>query len=342
MQWLWKYCSNIFQHHSPPLPFPTTSRRQSLPGNRYILLPPVSTEANNLINALLSARESRLSARKYRDNDVQQRQTSHRTGNNASGNADFVFENDAKDIKRHSFFRGVDWENIHQQIPPFIPHIDGDQSITKYFEDEKDILGSEGEQSATSVDYSECYLGLLNDMPERVAAALPRLFGCHGASSAAAASASAAAMAGAWDADEGNGGREDDGNALVALKWLAEHDSRTLKALWKRQEQRHLHHHGQQHHHPGHAGQQAGQQQHPPPPPPPPYSRKRARDKILRDPRMYRTAMHVRKRYAFMGYTYRRPHYVKRGSAAAVVLLPGRAGDAVSGVDARPVIGEWA
>ena len=51
-----------------------------------------------------------------------------------------MFPNDAEDIKAHPFFRDIDWDHMHRTIPPFIPRVQSNQSITKYFEDEKEIL----------------------------------------------------------------------------------------------------------------------------------------------------------------------------------------------------------
>jgi hypothetical protein len=255
---------------------------------------------------------------------VQQSRTTRRAaangnGNGGSGNGaantDFVFANDAKDIKRHPFFRGVEWESLHTQVPPFIPRIREDQSITKYFEDEKDILGSESE-SVTSIEYSECCAAAAaaraDGVPERVAAALPGLF---------ARSASAAGGGGG----EAFAGNEED--ARAALEWLAKHDARALRALWKRSC-------GGDGRRPplDHMRQEQREQD---PPAAAATARKRARDKILRDPKMYRTAMHVRKRYAFMGYTYRRPHYVRRAGRPAAGGAAARPGSVVSGASAR-------
>jgi hypothetical protein len=53
-----------------------------------------------------------------------------------------VFDDDARDIKRHPFFRGINWKELHNRQPPFVPRIRGNQPITKYFEDEKEIMGS--------------------------------------------------------------------------------------------------------------------------------------------------------------------------------------------------------
>jgi protein-serine/threonine kinase len=220
----------------------------------------------------------------------------------------------------------VDWDLLHAQVPPFIPRIREDQSITKYFEDEKDILGSESE-SVTSVDYSDCAPAHPadggDDVPARIAAALPRIFAAGadvaGATSAAEALAARASV-GRASAEDGSAGGDGDGDARAALEWLARQDARALKALWERRRQ--------QVQRPADGWGEA-----PPQAQRPAAAGKRARDKILRDPKMYRTAMHVRKRYAFMGYTYRRPHYVRRGGGAAVL---GKGESVVSGVGSRP------
>ncbi len=45
--------------------------------------------------------------------------------------------NGAEQVKNHPFFKGVDWNNIKKQKPPFIPQLDSDYD-TKYFDDFKE------------------------------------------------------------------------------------------------------------------------------------------------------------------------------------------------------------
>ena len=45
--------------------------------------------------------------------------------------------NGAEQVKNHPFFKGVDWDNIKNQKPPFIPQLDSDYD-TKYFDDFKE------------------------------------------------------------------------------------------------------------------------------------------------------------------------------------------------------------
>jgi hypothetical protein len=122
------------------LTFPLYARQMRLPDNSMHTLPPVSLEAMNLINCLLARKEARLCSRKYRENEPRHRVRSRYQA--ARPNAHFVFENDASGIKRHPFFDGVYWDQLHLQVPPFVPRILKNDHIAMYFEDEKDILGS--------------------------------------------------------------------------------------------------------------------------------------------------------------------------------------------------------
>ncbi|KAB5580697.1 kinase-like protein [Coniochaeta sp. 2T2.1] len=50
----------------------------------------------------------------------------------------YVFPNDAEDIKAHKWFRGIPWDRLHQLQPPFVPRI---RSVddTHYFDEEDEI-----------------------------------------------------------------------------------------------------------------------------------------------------------------------------------------------------------
>lgn len=161
-----------------------------------------------------------MSSRKYRENDqrssrrtagARYRQTSH-TGH-------FVYADDAEDIKNHSFFRDLPWDHLHLEPPPFVPRVRSNQPITKYFEDEKDIL-CDSDDSKTSSDISE--------QEHRKSHPYQRL-------------------------------HEDGANEIERLAQK------------------------------------------------PKKERKRPRDKLLRDPHVRREVMELRKKNAFLGYTYRRP-----------------------------------
>ncbi|EOD48975.1 putative serine threonine-protein kinase cbk1 protein [Neofusicoccum parvum UCRNP2] len=53
-----------------------------------------------------------------------------------------VIRDDAREIKEHPFFRGIDWGRLHLIRPPFVPQIRAGQDLTKYFDDETQILSS--------------------------------------------------------------------------------------------------------------------------------------------------------------------------------------------------------
>lgn len=54
-----------------------------------------------------------------------------------------VYANSAEEIKAHPFFTGIRWDIMHLTPPPFVPRVRENQSITKYFEDENDILSED-------------------------------------------------------------------------------------------------------------------------------------------------------------------------------------------------------
>ncbi|KAF2807933.1 kinase-like protein [Mytilinidion resinicola] len=201
--------------HKQVLKFPSEFR-YARPSTDRVPLRPVTRAGIDLISRLLDEKETRLSARRYRDNDfaIARRTLSSRYLRNSHLHAPghFVFANDAEDIKAHPFFRGVDWQNMHHAQPPFVPRVRADQPITKYFDDEADIMSESDHFDSSSY-------------------------------------ASGVAVKEEGDGNKGGKGRR------------------------KRKE------------------------------------KKRPRDKILRDPEVGRTVLEIRKKGAFVGYTYRRPRF---------------------------------
>ncbi|KAK8151426.1 kinase-like domain-containing protein, partial [Phyllosticta citrichinensis] len=127
--------------HSLHLHFPA-EQRWGGEGNDRIPLPQVSYTAMSLIKSLLVDKEDRLSAPEYRQNDSAMGGSG---GDNSSSDArtrSFVYADDARDIKSHPFFHGIRWAQLHQLRPPFVPRIRRGQDLTKYFDDEHQILGS--------------------------------------------------------------------------------------------------------------------------------------------------------------------------------------------------------
>ncbi|KAL6714652.1 hypothetical protein ACLMJK_008077 [Lecanora helva] len=207
----------------------------------------VSFDAMDLINSLLQETEHRLSSKKYQLNDFQQ---SRRTaGQHGSKFADphaldcqvnFVYPDDATDIKAHPFFRRIAWDRLHLTRPPFVPDVSS-RDDTKYFDEEEPI--SDVDDAATISNSPEASredllaIDTVNitqfDGPQ-----LPR--------------------ESRWD------------SAVNGQADAAKDINRT--ALDKVR------------------------------------GRKRPRDKVLRDKEVGRRVLELRKRGAFLGYTYRRPH----------------------------------
>ena len=126
---------NILRHKST-LSFPQTIGKHNLPA---------SFEALDLMMQLLQEKEVRLSSRKYANNDFTRRMaaglhvrhfSTNKTCRDFRGH--FVYPNDAENLKRHAFFNGIDWDNLHVKKPPFIPRVKGWED-TKYFEEEEPV-----------------------------------------------------------------------------------------------------------------------------------------------------------------------------------------------------------
>lgn len=279
------YCESRFNtkerilRHNKHLTFPQ-GLRMNQPCGKQMVLPDVSRTAIDLMSRLLVERSHRLSTTKYRANDratpydytrrvTRSSSTRHMMPGSvalqaggpkfeprSSGSANaisFVYLDDARDIKRHAFFTkwGIDFENIHDREPPHRPKIHTYDSITKYFDEENDIVSAGEAELAESSDDSEIVVPLSPS--------------CTPSKSA-----------------KGKG-------RAVSL---------TL-----------------------------GCQSTPTPPERPriQQDKKRARDKILRDPQLGKTAMALRKRRAFLGYTYRRPNIIFGGTNLENGYRPGLA-----------------
>ena len=104
---------------------------------------PISYDAIDLMLRILQEKEKRLCSRRYQLNDFTRKMTNGRsarvhadkTSKDYSGH--FVYADDAEDIKAHSFFRGLTWDDLHLRKPPFVPRVKSWED-TKYF-DEDDV-----------------------------------------------------------------------------------------------------------------------------------------------------------------------------------------------------------
>ncbi|GAB7340946.1 hypothetical protein MBLNU457_7291t1 [Dothideomycetes sp. NU457] len=228
-------------NHRATLAFPYYGQRISRPGagsRRW--LPPVSPVAVDLIQGILTDKENRLSSRLYRFHEFRPNRLRHVPSGLAGRH---VYPNGAEEIKAHPFFAGLQWNMMHRMPPPFVPRFRENQAVTKYFEEEKDILGSSGSESSEASDNVET---------EEVAQA----------------QANVVLQATAEQRLSGDTAVASDvGDVTPVLN--AESD-KTVKRFQRK------------------------------------HNRKRARDKALRDPVVGKKVLELRRRGAFLGYTYRR------------------------------------
>ena len=104
-------------------------------------------------------KEGRLCGPKYKRNDFEQYRlkgqgrSSSEPGTYQDFLGHFVFPDDASDIKRHTFFNGIDWENLHSTKPPEVPKV-RDRADTRYFDQEPPVSDL-GESSNSYVPEEE-------------------------------------------------------------------------------------------------------------------------------------------------------------------------------------------
>lgn len=210
----------------------------------------VSFDAMDLINSLLQEKEHRLSSKKYRLNDWQHSgrspgqlvaKRSDPLAQDYQGN--FVYPDDASDIKAHGFFSRIVWNRLHLTRPPFVPDVNG-RDDTKYFDEEDPI--SDVDDAASQSGEQDL------EMPEHVPG-VNRMTQVDGAP-----------------------GLQDETISTVAGSPNEDHRmSPRLKGKYEK----------------------VGKAK----------AKKRPRDRVLRDKEVGRKALEVRKKGAFLGYTYRRP-----------------------------------
>jgi hypothetical protein len=124
-----------------------------------------------LIASLIQDKEERLCSKRYRFKDLCSASASLNSisttpqlstnkgdislaSQNSKGPKDFtgryVFPYDAEDIKSHKWFKGVPWDRLHELEPPFVPKICAIDD-TKYFDEEEEVSDwSESEKTEVS------------------------------------------------------------------------------------------------------------------------------------------------------------------------------------------------
>jgi serine/threonine protein kinase len=303
---------NILKHKST-LSFPQTTGKHNLPA---------SFEALDLMMQLLQEKEVRLCSRKYANNDFTRRMAAGLHVRHFSTNKSyrdirghFVYPNDADDLKRHAFFNGIDWDNLHINKPPFIPRVKSWED-TKYFEEEDPVSDmsdstdeEEEDQYNAEIRRSECSPGFI-DAAENTP---PNTAKPHGDTH----------LSGHHQEDQKivpsnpvmpKEEHEDDiehqyevaqpmPNPLMAPAQMDGHDGHDFPAMvpLPTPPSSTMQHAGQSYTHVVDAEPvvaKASKKKR--------KEKKRPRDKILRDPTTGRTAMKLRKQGAFLGYEYRK------------------------------------
>lgn len=254
--------------HRATLEFPYNERcsRPTCPSRRW--LPPPSNAVVDLLQGILTDKELRLSSRHYRHTEARLARRLSSASAPISPLIRHVYSNDAEEIKAHEFFQGIPWSQMHLITPPFVPRVRENQSITKYFEEEKDILSNDMSSSTTSAqsnandsdrdgltahfDHDDKGLEQLekdmmeHDLADCTTSDLQRLKAYFGDDFES------------WKAER--------------LRTMADKGNAEISPLYKNKKEK-----------------------------------KRPRDKVLRDLEVGRKVLEIRKKTAFFGYTYRRP-----------------------------------
>lgn len=272
------YCENrqktkekIVQHRST-LEFPTHERwaRPTCESRRQ--LAPPSDTVIDLLRSILTDKDMRLSSSRYRHTERGFGRRLSAATNGTSPIARHVCANGAEEIKAHKFFHGIAWSQLHLSPPPFVPRVKENQSITKYFEDEKDIIS----------DDSSSFISVKDRLDEHADEEQLKLtLGHHYDRWKAERIEKEKRELGIEDFSDGEFSRIKEHPNFE--KWRAE---RVVQVCEERAER----------------GLEID-----PKPMRPRKERKRPRDKLLRDPAMCKQVMELRKKNAFFGYTYRRP-----------------------------------
>ena len=205
---------------------------------------PVTRNAIELISRLLDDRHTRISCRRYRENDwvLRDRALGARRRRSLKPTGHIVFPNDAEDIKAHPFFRNIPWSTLHLTRPPFVPRVRSEKEITKYFDDEAEIMSESDHLDSSSYEMMQM------DGPT--------------------------AVEGVESPDEQYLTPKADPGIPREKGELSAHGKMHIVSNKVRRRNK---------------------------------EKKRPRDKLLRDPEMGRIVLEVRKKNAFIGYTYRRP-----------------------------------
>ncbi|KAK4614105.1 Serine/threonine-protein kinase cbk1 [Fulvia fulva] len=282
------YCENrqktkeAIVNHRAALDFPDNERWARPTSDAKRWLPAPTHVAIELMQQLLTDKEARLSSRQYRAREVGLGRRLSAASNTNSLLTRHVYPNGAEEIKTHKFFHGIPWSQMHMMTPPFVPRVKENQSITKYFEDEKDIVSNDSSSYISikdKISREQLDRGLSDSD-------LAQVLGHHYPRWKAERTKIEKHELGLEDCSDDELQRIKEHCGTNYEHWRAE---RVVEVAEARIEQ--------------------GCEE------PPPYGlqnggkreQKRARDKMLRDPVVGKQCLELRKKGAFFGYTYRRP-----------------------------------
>ncbi|KHJ32399.1 putative serine threonine-protein kinase cbk1 [Erysiphe necator] len=109
--------------------------------------PVVSRKCQDFIRSVIQEKENRLCSRKYR---IKESQGNGKHIKDPAGQ--YVYPNDAEDIKAHKWFRDIQWDRLHLMIPPVVPKLKS-LDDTCYFDDEGSV--SDFSESVSETPYSQ-------------------------------------------------------------------------------------------------------------------------------------------------------------------------------------------
>ncbi|KAK1994513.1 kinase-like protein [Colletotrichum falcatum] len=162
--------------HAPPFDIVQSNAFYSPPENYQTTLVfpvdgvQVSKMCRHLIRDLLQDKRDRLSSPKYRDQDDRRARQRHMGHPETPRN--YVFPNDANEIKAHPWFRGVPWEKMRFIQPEWIPDIKS-FADAHYFEEDEPISdwsesvdsdAEEGPEEPADFDFGFLQVGFQDDV----------------------------------------------------------------------------------------------------------------------------------------------------------------------------------
>ncbi|KAK4574228.1 hypothetical protein LTR86_001989 [Recurvomyces mirabilis] len=293
------YCENRIKtkesivNHRATLRFPEQERwSRPTSESRRLMASPTDTVID-LLQSILTDKELRLSSRQYRHCETR---LGRRISSAASSPiARHVYANGAEEIKAHRFFQNIPWSQMHLMQPPFVPRVKENQSITKYFEDEKDIVTDDC-SSYMSIKEGLELEGEVNDDLALTA------LGPHFDRWKIECLEREKRDLGIEQCSDGELQRIKEHFGADYPKWKADRVMQVCEEqMMNGVDPSKMQNRGRK-------------------------ERKRPRDKLLRDPVVGRKVMEIRKKGAFFGYTYRRPRTLEVAASDVVKEKSGGGG----------------